>query len=204
LLAALLAAVSLFAVVLAIVHFRQAPAELHAVRFQIPLPENVRMDLFDFPVISPDGQRLILPGVAADKTRHLWLRSLDSLTYQVLPETEGAYLPFWSPDNRAVAFFTDRELKRIDATGGPAQTICDAPATKGGGTWNRDGVILFSGLNASGIFQVSVAGGEPKVVLEPDKSRQETELLTPQFLPDRRHFVYSSTAGKGCRGIVSL
>ncbi len=201
-----MAATALLAIVLAAVtlaYFRQRPAGTHTVRFQIPLPENVHMDSFDFPVISPGGQRLILPGIASDGTRHLWLRSLDSLVYQLLPETEGGYLPFWSPDNRAVAFFTNSELKRIEAAGGPAQTICDVAFPSGGGTWNREGVILFSGTNGLGIFRVSAAGGEPKAVLQIDKSRQEIEQVTPQFLPDGRHFVYASQAGNGKGGIYA-
>jgi len=198
----LLAAVSLFAVVLTVVHFWQRGPETHAVQFQIPLPEKMQMDLFDFPVISPDGQRLILPGMASDGTRHLWLRSLDSLTYQLLPETEGAYLPFWSPDDRAVAFFSNSKLKRIDMAGG-AQTICEVAFPNGGGAWNREGLILFSGTQGSGIFQVSAAGGEPRAVLQLDKSRQETGQFTPQFLPDGRHFLYASQAGNGKGGIYA-
>jgi len=74
-----LLAVALVAVTLA--YFRKRPAEAHTVRFQVLLPEKMSMEPFDFPVISPDGQRLILPGIASEGTRHLWLRSLDSLTY---------------------------------------------------------------------------------------------------------------------------
>jgi len=131
LLGALLAAVSLVAAMLALFHFRQSPAETHTMRFQIPLPERVSMDWFDSPVISPDGQRLIIPGMLSDSSRHLWLRPLDSLTYQLLPETEGGYAPFWSPDNRSIAFFNNNELKRIDAAGGQAQTICDVTYQSG-------------------------------------------------------------------------
>jgi eukaryotic-like serine/threonine-protein kinase len=200
---ALLAAVSLFAVILAFVQFRQRPAEGHTMRFQVPLPEKMSMDSLDFPVISPDGQRLIIPGIAADGTRHLWLRSLDSLTYQLLPETEGAVEPFWSPDNRAIAFFTNSKLMRIEAAGGPALTICDVTYPNVGGAWNRDGVILFSGTWGAGIFRVSATGGEPRAVLQLDKSRQETGQLTPQFLPDGRHFIYSSQAGVGKGGIYT-
>jgi len=199
-----LTAVALLALtVLAVVHFRQRPAEAQAAWLQVLLPEKVSMDWFDFPIISPDGQRLIIPGVVSDSTRHLWLRSLDSMTYQLLPQTEGGYFPFWSPDNRTIAFFTRSELKRIDTAGGPAQRICDVAFPNGGGTWNREGVILFSGTSLSGIFRVSAAGGEPKAVLQLGKSRLETGQLMPQFLPDGRHFVYSSRASKGKGGIYA-
>ena len=201
LVAALLAAVSLIAVILAFVHFLQRPAETHTMRLQVSLPEKMRMDDYVLPVISPDGQRLIVPLIGSDNTGHLWLRSLDSLTYQSLPGTEDAYLPFWSPDSRAIAFFTHNKLKRIDAAGGPAQTICEVGFPAIGGTWNREGVILFSGTNGSGILQVSAAGGEPKAVLQLDKSRQESAQMNPHFLPDGRHFVYSSQTSSGKGGI---
>ena len=200
---ALLAVVSLFAVTLSIVHFRRQPAETHAIQFQVALPEKMSMEGADFPVISPDGRRLILPGVASDGTRHLWLRSMDSLSYQLLPETDDGYYPFWSPDSHGVAFFTRSKLKRIDTAGGPAQTICEVAAPNGGGTWNRDGVILFSGTWGAGIFRVSAAGGEPNTVLQLDKSRQETSQFSPQFLPDGRHFVYFSRAATGKGGLYA-
>ena len=190
----LLAIVSLVAVTLAVILLRQPPREVYVVRYQIRLPERMRMDTFDSPVLSPDGLRVILPGVV-DGIRHLWLRSLDSLVDQVLPGTEDGYFPFWSPDSRSIAFFAKDKLKRIDIAGGPAQTVCDVSFPNGGGTWNRDDIILFSGTNGSGIFRVSAAGGEPKAVFQIDKSRQEKAQIMPQFLPDGRHFLFTSESG---------
>jgi len=190
----LLAIVSLVAVTLAVILLRQPPREVYVVRYQIQLPERMRMDTFDSPVLSPDGLRVILPGVV-DGIRHLWLRSLDSLVDQVLPGTEDGYFPFWSPDSRSIAFFAKDKLKRIDIAGGPAQTVCDVSFPNGGGTWNRDDIILFSGTNGSGIFRVSAAGGEPKAVFQIDKSRQEKAQIMPQFLPDGRHFLFTSESG---------
>jgi Tol biopolymer transport system component len=168
------------------------PVPEHAVRLQFPLPDKMKMDWPDFPVISPDGRRVVLPGIAYGGSRHLWLRSLDSLTDQLLPGTEEAYAPFWSPDSRSFAFFTDASLRRINAAGGPAQTICNVSGSNPGGTWSRNGVILFSGTFGSGMFRVSAAGGEPESVIQLDKSRQETGQSFPQFLPDGRHFLYLS------------
>jgi len=194
------AIVALLSVALAVSSLRQRPAEGHTVRFQVPLPDKMSMDWFDFPVISPDGQHLVLPGNAPDGVRHLWLRSLDSLSDQLAPGTDEGYFPFWSPDSRSLAFFTNEKLKRIDLAGGTPQTICDVKAFNPGGTWNRDGSILFSGTFGSGIFQVSAAGGEPKSVLLLDKSRQETGQFLPQFLPDGRHFLYASQSASGGKG----
>ncbi len=198
--AVVVALLSIALTALAFVHFRQRPVESQAIRFQFPLPDKMTTDSFDFPVVSPDGHRVVLPGIGADHTRHLWLRSLDSLTEQLLPGSEEAYYPFWSPDSRSIAFFTTtNKLKRIDAAGGPAQTVCDVNSPNLGGTWSPNGVILFSGTFGSGIFRVSAAGGEPRPVLELDKSRQETRQDFPQFLPDGRHFLYLSEGPK--RGV---
>jgi len=205
----LLMVVSIFAVILSTVYLRRQPAESHAIRFQVSLPDKMDMDWFDLPVISPDGQRLILAGRASDGVRHLWLRSLDSLTTQMLPGTEGAFMPFWSPDSRSIAFSDGERLKVVDAVGGPAVTLCNA-CYPGSGDWNKDGVILFSEFlsgSTPGIFRVSAAGGESRPVLQLDKSRSETDQMGPNFLPDGQHFLYvshSTDAGKSGIYIASL
>jgi len=53
------------------------------------------------------------------------------------------------------------------------------------------------------MFRVSAAGGEPKAALQLDKSRQEIGQLTPQFLPDGRHFLYSSQTNSGKNGLYA-
>jgi len=177
--------------VLTAAYFRQPPRETRTLRFQIPLPEKVTFSAPDFPVISPNGQQLVFAGVDSDGKEHLWFRSLDSLTSRLLPGTEGAFAPFWSPDSRFVAFFAlDGKLKKIDVLGGTPLVVCDAPCPCQGGAWSRDGTIVFA---FGGVFhRIPAAGGEPRVVRPLDASRQETVNLMPQFLPDGRHFLYLS------------
>jgi DNA-binding winged helix-turn-helix (wHTH) protein/Tol biopolymer transport system component len=183
-------------------YFRQRPTETRTLRFQIPLPENVTFTAPDFPVVSPNGQRLVFAGVDSDGKERLWFRSLDSLTSRLLPGTEGAFAPFWSPDSRFVAFFADGKLKKIDVTGGTPLKLCDAPCPCGGGTWSRDGIILYVIDAKDGVlYRVPAAGGEPKVVRQLDASRQETTFLMPQFLPDGRHFIYLS-GSRSADGVV--
>src|ERR1700726_3403677 len=88
------------------------------------------------PAISQDGHRLAF--VARDSVGKslLWVRPLDSLTAQPLAGTEEASQPFWSPDSRFLGFFSQSKLKRIDASGGPTQTLCDALGGTFGGTWS--------------------------------------------------------------------
>ena len=169
---------------LAVVHFRETPTPVLTTRFQV-LPPG-RATSADYPTISPDGRRLAFVATVDGKTL-LWVRSLDSLTAQSLAGTEDAASPFWSPDSRFLAFFSEGRLKRVDVTGGPPQTLCTVDGVRGG-TWSRDGTILFSGAPGP-IRRVIAAGGVPTTVT---KVQSPTELSHnwPQFLPDGRHFLY--------------
>jgi Tol biopolymer transport system component len=138
--------------------------------------------------VSPDGRRVALRVISEGKVR-LWVRALDLLTAQPLAGTEEAVFPFWSPDSRFIGFFSGGKLRKIEAAGGPAQTICDAPDPRGG-TWNADGVIVFAPKTADVLYRVSAGGGTPAPLTTLDSSRKEMSHTHPRFLPDGRHFLY--------------
>ena len=200
---ALIASTTLVLAVLATVYFRQQQVEPRVVRFQVHVPDNLILDPTEAPVISPDGRRFVFVGTAPRNKGRLWVHSLDSLTTQPLPGTENAGLPFWSPDSRFVAFVVadpktkEWKLEKIDVAKGVVQTICRADDF-GGGSWSRDGIILFSESTSSegrSFYRVSASGGRPELVLPVDRSRRESDW--PQFLPDGRHFLYRSLARPG-------
>jgi eukaryotic-like serine/threonine-protein kinase len=139
--------------------------------------------------ISPDGSRLAYVASTQEGKSLLWVRSLGSLPAQPLDGTEGANLPFWSPDSRFIGFFADGKLKRIAASGGPPLVLCDAPAGRGG-TWNRDGTILFAPFFSTPIYKVSDAGGTATPVTTIDRAKNESSHRWPWFLPDGRHFLF--------------
>ena len=176
--------------VLAVLYFRRSAAPELPVRFVIAMPEDTTE--VSNPIICPDGRMIAFIGMH-DGKRYLYTRQLGSVETQRLAGTEDAYSPFWSPDNRYLAFFSNNKLKKIEASGGPPQTLCDAPSGAGG-TWNREGIILIS-LDTRGIHRVSAAGGAPTPVLGLDPSRKEVALAWPVFLPDGRHFIYQSWTG---------
>ena len=200
--------VSLAFLVLAFLHFREKPAEVHAVKFTVPMPDKVILGLADYPVVSPDGRRMVIGGTTAEGKNLLWIHSLDTLGTEPLAGADGADLPFWSPDSRSVAFSVGliggrTSLKKIDLSGGPAQTICELPNGIVAGAWNQDGVILF-GNTASPLVRVTADGGTPQPVTELNKSRHETGHMWPHFLPDGRHFLYlAQSADAGETGIFS-
>src|SRR5262249_5694597 len=147
------------------------------------------------PELSPDGRNLVFAAVAEGRIS-LWLRPLGSLTAQPLPGTEGVIgPPFWSPDSRSLGFPAGGELRKLDLAGGTPQPLCKLPADAAfafGGTWNRDGVILFSGV--TGIYHVPATGGEPALALRSD---QPGFYHWPVFLPDGRHFLVRRISTQG-------
>ena len=141
--------------------------------------------------ISPDGYTLaFVTDFASSQGTQLWLRSIDSTTARLLPGTDGAFRPFWSPDGRYLAFFTADKLKKIRVDGGRAEEICDAKDGRGG-TWSSKGVIVFAPSNAGPLMQVPSAGGTPRPVTTLDDARGETAHRFPLFLPDGDHFLYT-------------
>ena len=176
-------------IALTAVRFHEQPLQTPVVRSSIPPPENA---VFASPMaISPDGRRLAFGASTSDGKTQIWVRPLDAPTPHPLPGTEGATHPFWSPDSRFLGFFAEGKLKKIDASGGPAFTLCAAPDGEGG-TWNRDGVIVFSPTSRDALYQVSAASGVPSPVTTLDRSRSETTHRWPWFLPDGRRFLYGA------------
>jgi serine/threonine protein kinase len=142
--------------------------------------------------LSPDGQWLAMIAADSSGTPSIWLRKMDSLTPRELPGTTNATLMFWSPDSRFLGFFAgDQVLSKIAIAGGDPERICEVKSARGG-TWNRDGVILFAPYSNGGIYRVSANGGEPVAVTHPDSAHGENGNRFPDFLPDGKHFVFSS------------
>ena len=153
------------------------------IRFEIPVPNisNPRHI-----TISPNGQWVAFTASTPTGTA-LFVRRIESTRPEPLVGTDGAASPFWSPNSDYLAFYAAGRLKKISVTGGPVQNICDAPNMVGG-TWNADGVIVFS---AGGVLnRVPAAGGEKLAISVRDESKQETSHQTPFFLPDGKRYLY--------------
>ena len=140
--------------------------------------------------ISPDGSQLVYSAIAeGESTPSLWVRPLDSPVGRPLSNTEGAGYPFWSPDGRHIGFFTNDKLKKIAVGGGPPVSLCDAQNGKSG-SWNKDGMIVFSPEPTSSLSRVPAAGGDCVAITVLSEEIGEISHRHPVFLPDGDHFLY--------------
>ena len=86
----------------------------------------------DLESARPASGPYVIIAAAVNGKRQLWLRPLDALQAQPMPRTDAATYPFWSPDSRCIAFFAQGKLKKLAASGGPAQSLCNANDGRGG------------------------------------------------------------------------
>jgi Tol biopolymer transport system component len=154
------------------------------------------------PAVSPDGTRVAFVGRDVSGRAQLWLRSLDSASPRLLSGSDGAAYPFWSPDSRYLAFFSDGSLKVIDPWDQSIRVLAAAPNGRGG-AWSRDGVIVFAPEPQSSLYRVSATGGQASAVTRLDTQSGELSHRSPVFLPDGQRFLYRATTGTLDRLLVA-
>ena len=141
--------------------------------------------------ISPDGQSIaFVARPTPGDVQVIYVRPVGEVAPQRLAGTDDASRPFWSPDSRSIAFVSKGKLKKVQVAGGRPQDLCDAPGFTGG-TWNREGTILFG--SATGVYRVSEEGGTPAAITTIDRS--ESGHFWPRFLPDGRHYLFVLKSG---------
>jgi len=172
----------------AFIYFRGNATEQPLLRLNMAPPETTQ-----FPgsngmtlAVSPDGSQVVFSAVSSDGKNQLWLRPLNSPNAQLLAGADNAMFPFWSPDSKALGFFAAGKLRKVEISGGPATELADAPNARGG-TWNRDGVIVFAPTPYE-LQQIPAAGGTPRPFER--VGSKSTARRYPWFLPDGRHFLY--------------
>ena len=151
--------------------------------------------------LSPDGTRLAF--VAADRSgaTAVWVRPLDSLAATQVEGTAGGSGPFWSTDGGSFGYFAGGQLRVADLRSGTHRPLCPAPRP-GGGTWTRDGIIVYSPDFLSGpLFKVPAAGG-PCTQLTRFRPGESIHRR-PSALPDGRHILFSS-GPTGSSSIVAV
>jgi hypothetical protein len=201
-----IAAAAIVALVATSLFTRPAAAPGQVTRTEIVPPDN---GMFLTPLISgsaapvggaisPDGLRVAFTATDSSGKIMLWVRLLDSTEAKPLPGTENAALPFWSPDGKSLAFFGPGTLKRVDLADGAVRMVCPLNGRGVGGSWNRDGVIIFAAGLRNALVRVDADSGSPRPLTTLGKTQLSHRFL--HFLPDGRHYLYyvdDDTSGSG-------
>ena len=184
-----------------------AASVFYARKASQPMPvvhaEMIPPEGFEFGSIGKDNQFAVSPDGTAvafvaegQRKQLIFVRMLSSGTMQPLQGTDGATYPFWSGDGRNLAFFADSKLKRVPASGGVVQVLCDATAGRGG-TWNKDGVIVFTPGLKEPLYKIPDSGGAPSPVTAVKQTAAFQSHRWPSFLPDGKHFLFTTDDGVG-------
>jgi serine/threonine-protein kinase len=148
--------------------------------------------------LAPDGGLVYLSPGDQGQARQLWLRPRDRLDATPLPGTAAAFMPFFSPDGRRVAFFLNspRALKTASVSGGPPITVADSGIGLVGGSWGWDGYIYTAAEVRGGVVRVMETGGgalEPVTSL--DTTRGELDHWWPEALPNGKGLLFTVVYG---------
>ncbi len=145
--------------------------------------------------LSPDGTQVAY--VAASGGRQLLhLRAIDRSEVTILPGTEQASFPFFSPDGQWLGFFGQGKLKKVSVASGTTQVVADAPFGVGG-TWHPDGTIYFTAVNNGGLSKVQATGGAVAAVTTLDAAAGEVSHRWPQLLPGGTALMFNAWRGPG-------
>jgi eukaryotic-like serine/threonine-protein kinase len=167
---------------------------LRPIRSSVLPPSNWSFEHSSFS-ISPDGTRLAFVAVGPDGNDKLWVRALSAPTAQQISGTDGALLPFWSPDSRWIGFFAAGKLNIVDLDSGAVRILFEAPFGRCGGAWSRDATIVFSPSVNGPLYRIPESGGVPVAVTRMTRPRPGERHMWPFFLPDGTHFLYSDSTG---------
>jgi Tol biopolymer transport system component len=194
------AVLGVIAVTFAAGFFHRAPKPLEPIHLTAEIGADVSLDTATASygsvlALSSDGTHIAFVGRGADQTTRMYIRSLGQRVATVLSGTDGARDPFFSPDGEWIGFFADGKLKKVARDGGAAVTLCDA-AKDSGGSWSKDGTIVFSAASSgrSLLFKVPSVGGSPEPFAPLDKQSGELVQVWPQVLPGGKAVLYTSRA----------
>ena len=165
------------------------------IHLKIPIPEEYPMAKpTDMPfgalrrmlAISPNGKHLAYVCMHENE-RHLCLRSLSDDTFQLLKGSNGAVLPFFSPDEKWLGFLTEKKVKKIEISSGLLAEVCDANNPYAGATWSDEGKIYFGDSEGKKFLKVDENGGEPEFV-----SKVILTAFSPSAVPSGKGVVFDS------------
>ena len=181
-------AVGSLAVAAVAVWNRPAAVQQRSTRLTIPLPPGT--EITSYPAITSDGRTVAYVAQQGTEDSQLYLRDLNSFEVRALAGSNGARQPFFSPDDKWVAFFAQGHLQKAEVAGGAPIRVVEA-AYPFGGTWAEDNTIIYAASLSSGLLQIPASGGAPKAISKPDAAANGYAHVFPQALPGGRRVLFT-------------
>lgn len=157
--------------------------------------------------ISHDGKWLAYVSPGDTGLPKIYVQRVGSNDVRVLSETEGASYPFWSPDDKFVAFFANNRIQKVAIAGGEPQTITAAGGNPRGGSWGSKGVILYARDVKGPLWRVNADGTGAASLTDKLLQAGNASHRWPCFLPDGDHFLmlaanFGEVEDRASNGIV--
>jgi len=166
------------------------PSPLPIVRYEVQAPGKATLALVRWPAlaISPDGSTLAFVA-AADGINHLYVRRRDENEPRVLPGTEGAAEPVFSPNGKWIAFMADFAIKKVSLDG-PISTVAKVGDARGI-SWASDDSLIYAPEPTCGLFKISANGDNPQEISKLDETKRERTHRWPQVLPNGKAVIFT-------------
>ncbi|HEY4099323.1 MAG TPA: protein kinase [Gemmatimonadales bacterium] len=138
-------------------------------------------------IVSPDGKELLYAGATGDGSYALFLRPVDDLAAHMIPGTEHALQPVFSPDGRWIAFEADGKIKKVSLDGGAAVALGSDNAGDGM-AWTSRGIVVATGDH--GLKLLPVSGGAFQPLTRVTDTARDTHIW-PIVLDDGTTLLFS-------------
>lgn len=197
-------ALAIIAVVLVLAALRAGSSANRAhdvVRLTIPLPPG--QEITSYPAITRDGQTVAYVTQQGAEDSQLYLRDLNSFEARVVPGSNGARQPFFSPEGKWVAFFARGQLQKAEVAGGAPIQLAEA-VYPFGGTWTEDNTIIYTASLGSGLLRIPAGGGTPELLTKPDGASQGYAHVFPQTLLGGKRVLFTIWGQPAASAVLSL
>jgi Tol biopolymer transport system component len=180
-------ALALVAVAAATWFLARRPTPTTRMQFALAVPDEMSISHM---ALSHDGSMLVFVSPEENSALPmLYVQRVGSSTVTLLPGTQGASYPFFSPDAAYVAFFANGKLLKMAVAGGTPQVLATALAGRGG-SWGSKGVIIYSPDAQSPLQRINADGTGMASVTQGIRTAEDQSHRWALFLPDGDHFLF--------------